>query len=117
MILVQMVRKILSFTVIVAVSLLLFLPASTDWGEPDGKKRLPDFTFLRLIYSGEGWRGWGWATDYPKADQQFLYGLQKLSDFTFVSSEHKALKTSHRWHRGLRIPFSLCGGSGEYDVV
>ncbi len=91
MILVQMVRKILSFTVIVAVSLLLFLPASTDWGEPDGKKRLPDFTFLRLIYSGEGWRGWGWATDYPKADQQFLYGLQKLSDFTFVSSEHKAL--------------------------
>ena len=91
MILIQMVRKISSFTVIVTVSLLFFLSASTDREEPDGNRRLPDFTFLRLIYSGEGWWGWGWATDYPKADLQFLYGLQQLSDFTFVSSDHKAL--------------------------
>ena len=84
-----MVRKISTITVTVALFLLLH--ASTDEGVPVEGGRLPDFTFLRLIYSGEGWREWGWATDYPKADLQFLYGLQKLNDFTFVSSEHKAL--------------------------
>ena len=48
------------------------------------KRRLkPDseFTFLRLIYSGSrlgapAAGGWSWQTDYPKADLQFLYGLE-----------------------------------------
>ncbi len=55
----------------------------------DGNK--PEFTFTRLIYRGHGWRGSSWAVDYPKADIQFLYGLRKLSDFTFVNSEQQAL--------------------------
>ncbi len=49
----------------------------------------PEFTFLRLVYPS--WRGNSWAVDYPKADLQFLYGLGKLSDFTFVGSTQKAL--------------------------
>jgi hypothetical protein len=41
-----------------------------------------EFYFTRAIYSsGRGW-GWGgrgsWATDYPKADRQFLVVIEKL---------------------------------------
>ena len=35
-----------------------------------------EFTFARLRYNGGGWRGGGWATDWPKADEQFLAGLR-----------------------------------------
>ena len=32
-----------------------------------------EFFFTRAIYSGgRGWRGGSWATDFPKADRQFL---------------------------------------------
>lgn len=51
----------------------------------------PDFTFVRLIYSGGNWRGSGWDTDYPKAESQFLYAVRKLTDFNFISPEPKAL--------------------------
>lgn len=51
----------------------------------------PDFTFLRLVYPGGGWRGSSWATDYPKADLQFLYAVRKLTDFQFIRSQNKAL--------------------------
>jgi hypothetical protein len=59
---------------------------SLQIGQPEGK-----FTFVRLVYSGGNWRGSNWATDYPKADVQFLYAVRKLTDFTFVSAENKAL--------------------------
>ncbi len=52
---------------------------------------VPDFTFVRLIYSGGNWRGSGWDTDYPKADIQFLYAVRKLTDFSFINEDHKAL--------------------------
>ncbi len=47
--------------------------AITEWGR--------DFYFTRAIYTG--YRGWGrrggsWATDFPKADRQFLYILKRL---------------------------------------
>lgn len=41
---------------------------------------LHEFYFTRAMYSGTGrGRGWGgsWAVDYPKADQQFLVGLDR----------------------------------------
>lgn len=42
---------------------------------------LPEFTFARLRYGGFGGRGYGrrggmWATDWPKADYQFIQGLR-----------------------------------------
>lgn len=52
---------------------------------------VPDFTFVRLVYSGGNWRGSGWDTDYPKADIQLLYALRKLTDFSFINENHKAL--------------------------
>ncbi|MGH9340228.1 MAG: DUF4159 domain-containing protein [Acidobacteriota bacterium] len=85
-------KKALAFLIV--TSLLLSAPVAPSDDDQDAQDRAPDseeFTFLRLVYSGGGWRDSSWATDYPKADLQFLYGLRKLADFTFVSSEYKAL--------------------------
>ncbi|MFN0084155.1 MAG: DUF4159 domain-containing protein [Blastocatellia bacterium] len=49
-----------------------------DFIEPrraSGESKKREFTFARLRYGGFG-RGGGWATDYPKADEQFLIGLR-----------------------------------------
>jgi hypothetical protein len=53
----------------------------SDFRPPAGKDRTHkrnEFTFARLRYGGGyyGRRGGGWATDYPKADEQFIYGLR-----------------------------------------
>lgn len=56
------------------------------WGDAD-----PEFTFVRLMYSGGNWRGSNWATDYPKADHQFLYAVRKLTDFSFINPTGKAI--------------------------
>jgi hypothetical protein len=72
---------------IVSAAAFVLVNARTDLGGPPAQE--PEFTFLRLVYPS--WRGNSWATDYPKADHQFLYGLRKLSDFTFVNSDQKAL--------------------------
>jgi hypothetical protein len=41
-----------------------------------GKPRVGEFTFTRLRYNGGGYRGGGWRTDWPKADEQFIIGLR-----------------------------------------
>lgn len=83
----------------IAVLLILFLAALGARLEdgPDGndQKSPAEFTFLRLVFSGSGWMGEAWAVDYPKADLQFIYGLQKLTDFRFVSTENRALPILH----------------------
>lgn len=75
--------------------LLTSLAARVDVTHRQGQGQGPEFTFLRLIYSDFGsdfsWRRASWATDYPKADIQFLYGLQRFSDFAFINPDHKAL--------------------------
>jgi hypothetical protein len=43
-----------------------------------------EYSFARAIYRNAGGFGWGyrggsWATDYPKADRQFLMGVKRLS--------------------------------------
>ncbi len=51
------------------------------------------FYFTRAQYSSWGGRGrgWGmgsWATDFPKADRQFLIGLQHLTNIDAYPLEH-----------------------------
>jgi hypothetical protein len=52
------------------------------------------FYFTRGIYSDYGRRGFfgrgggSWATDYPKADQQFLTVLRRLTNLDAYNSEH-----------------------------
>jgi hypothetical protein len=48
---------------------------------PDATEKT-EFVFGRLRYGSSrgGYYGWGgWATDYPKADRQFLQGLRRLT--------------------------------------
>jgi hypothetical protein len=57
---------------------------------PDAKEHT-EFVFARLRYpnfrAGYYWRG-SWATDYPKADRQFLQGLRRLTRLHSRSVEH-----------------------------
>ena len=73
------------------ISLLGFAAAGDDDPLRSGDPDATEFTFLRLVYSGNGWMGRSWAIDYPKADLQFIYGLGKLTDFGFVNPQQKAL--------------------------
>ena len=78
--------------VLLAFTLVYFL-APHDSDALDGDSR-NDFTFARLVYSSTGWGGrgrGGWATDYPKADLQFLFGLGKLADYAFPKADHLAI--------------------------
>lgn len=49
---------------------------------PDGNEKT-EFAFARLMYPsfGGGYWGWrgAWATDYPKADRQFVQGVRRLT--------------------------------------
>lgn len=41
-----------------------------------------EYSFTRLVYNSMsygGYRFWSWATDYPKADRQFVMGVKRLS--------------------------------------
>jgi hypothetical protein len=60
-------------------------PALSDPGAPH------EFYFTRGIYSdGRGWRrGWGnWATDFPKADRQFLTVVKRLIGIDAYDNEN-----------------------------
>lgn len=67
------------------------VPADPDFPTLESPREEREFTFVRLIYSGGGWRGSSWATDFPKADIQFLYAVRKLTDLDFISPDHRAL--------------------------
>lgn len=77
-------------------SLLAFGWSTSFWKTAEdppmtGVREDSEFTFVRLVYSGVGWRGSRWDTDYPKADLQFLYALRKSTDFSFIGAQNKAL--------------------------
>ena len=47
-----------------------------------------EFFFTRAIYSGGGYRGGSWATDFPKADRQFLTIIDRLVDLDAYEREN-----------------------------
>jgi hypothetical protein len=75
---------------VAAFLLLICLPLMAWPAQRNRQSRLPgffersdstgpaEFTFVRLKYysPGRGFRRGAWATDYPKADEQFIYGLR-----------------------------------------
>lgn len=59
------------------------LPAAAE------RRGVHAFYFTRGIYSDGGWRRRGaWATDYPKADLQFLTVLRRLTNLDAYESEN-----------------------------
>lgn len=58
-------------------------PSSSSRFQAPGEAPVHSFYFSRAMYSGGGWgrrRGGSWATDYPKADIQFLTVLRRLTN-------------------------------------
>lgn len=53
----------------------------------NGEELVHDFYFARAIYSGGMFRP-GWATDYPKADQQFISVLRRLTSVDAYPSDY-----------------------------
>lgn len=67
-----------------------FLEQELQLAVPEAPSERHEFTFARAAYSGRG-RNWGWAswaTDYPKADRQFLIGVKRLTRIDAKSGEH-----------------------------
>lgn len=61
-----------------------------------------EFYFTRVAYSGHGGRSFSgsWRVDYPKADRQFLIGLQRLvNHLDAYELEHPILLTDERLGR------------------
>lgn len=60
-----------------------------------------EFYFTRMAYSGVGWRGYAsWSIDYPKADRQFMTGIQRLIDrLDAYGHENPILLTDPQLHR------------------
>ena len=81
-----------------ALLLLICLPLMAWPSQGQDQARLPGFatrrhsgiqaeyTFARLRYNSYGWREM-WTTDYPKADEQFVYGLRGWARSTLAISD------------------------------
>ncbi len=74
---------------------LQFFPSQQlgDYGGPDGS----EFVFARLIYN-EGLSNFGrrrrssWATDWPKADKQFIFAIDRMSNVRVVLDKDVAIE-------------------------
>ncbi len=51
-----------------------------------------EFFFTRAVYRGGGYRGGSWATDYPKADRQFLTIINRLVDLLDAYERENAVR-------------------------
>ncbi|WP_435104094.1 DUF4159 domain-containing protein [Arhodomonas sp. AD133] len=68
----------------------LTAPAAARPPMADGEPASHEFHFTRGIYGAGSGNGWGprWAVDYPKADQQFLVALKRLTLVDAPDAEH-----------------------------
>jgi hypothetical protein len=75
----------------------------------------PEFTFVRAVYTSL--RPWGyykgWYTDWPKADRQFLLGLQRLTNIR-VAKEGKTIPLTDP--ELFRHPFLYAVEVGQWDL-
>jgi len=83
------------FAVVMVIAQPGGLPRGTRAGPArtlTGSEREPEFVFARVVYTGLG--PWGyyksWATDWPKADRQFLLGVRRLTNID-VAEESKTI--------------------------
>jgi len=75
----------------------------------------PEFTFVRMVYTSL--RPWGyykgWYTDWPKADRQFLMGVQRLTNIR-VAKEGKTIPLTDP--ELFRYPFLYSVEVGQWDL-
>jgi hypothetical protein len=76
----------------------------------------PEFTFVRTVYNGL--YGWGyyknWYTDWPKADRQFILGIQRLTNIR-VAEQGKAVPLTSE--DIFRFPFIYSAEVGHWNLT
>ncbi|MGI9629123.1 MAG: DUF4159 domain-containing protein [Longimicrobiales bacterium] len=93
-------RRLFAAAGFVVLSASVLVSAALAWPTPPVQQPDPsewhEFYFTRAAYSsggGFGRRGASWATDYPKADRQFLTVLKRLTNLDAFGGEHAMLLT------------------------
>ncbi|MBT6275901.1 MAG: DUF4159 domain-containing protein [Chromatiales bacterium] len=70
-------------------AVVLLAAVGTSWADEGPASDAHEFFFTRGNYGGDALDfGPRWAVDYPKADQQFLVALQRLSAVNAYPNEH-----------------------------
>ena len=76
----------------------------------------PEFTFVRIVYNGLG--PWGyykaWYTDWPKADRQFIIGINRLTNIR-VAEQGKTIPLTDP--EIFRYPFVYSVECGHWDLT
>jgi hypothetical protein len=93
-----------------------FRPQEEEEPVPSRKADRREFHFTRAVYTGYGF-GYGrssWATDYPKADRQFLVGVRRLLSHLDLSGEENAVALDDPELR--RFPFLYAAEVGRMSM-
>jgi hypothetical protein len=86
-----------------------------DYFPDDSPNHRAEFTFARMQYNGGyGWRG-GWATDYPKADYQFIQGLRGWAK-SLLAISNKPVAVSLHDPEIYTYPFLYCVEPGGLEL-
>jgi hypothetical protein len=76
----------------------------------------PEFTFVRIVYTGLG--PWGyykaWYTDWPKADRQLILGIRRLTSIQ-IAEQGKTIPLTDR--EIFHYPFIYSVECGHWDLT
>lgn len=120
----SILRRTLFFLLIPAIMLAAAYPADSQRPNFRRGARNPrnippnaipngEFTFARLKYESYGYGGW--MTDYPKADEQFIYGLRSwVRSIMRISDQPAAVAPTDK--EIFRYPFVYVVEPGQMDL-
>jgi hypothetical protein len=79
------------------------------------QQKEPEFTWVRMVYNGLGGLGYykNWYTDWPKADRQFIIGIQRLTNINIGAEEKTVPLTDSEL---FRYPFLYAVECGHWDL-
>ncbi len=83
---------------------------------PPSRDTEAEFTFVRVVYTGL--QGWGyyknWYTDWPKADRQFILGIQRLTNIK-TADQGKTIPLTDK--EIFRYPFIYSVEVGHWNLT
>jgi hypothetical protein len=90
----------------------LLVPQRADATRPG---RRHEFHFTRAAYTGGGWRGEAWATDFPKSDRQFLIGASRVLEYLDASPDEHPMRLDDP--ELMRYPFLYAAEVGHLSLT
>lgn len=86
-----------------------------DAAAEPARRRHHNFYFTRAAYGGTRWRRQSWATDYPKADVQFLIGVRRILSVLDASPDENPVRLDDP--ELLRFPFLYAAEVGHMSLT